>query len=76
MIFQNYIASSALNDLKYSNLSSEGLKLSMEVNNFNLTHLINRRFQNERFNIHLLFTLNIRHNTSYLPHKMSSMSLR
>ena len=36
MIFQNYIAGSALNDQKCSNLSSEGLKLSMKVNNFNL----------------------------------------
>ena len=36
MIFQNYLAGSALNDQKCSNFSSEGLKLSVEVSNYNL----------------------------------------
>ena len=38
MNFQNYPAGSALNDQKCSDLSSEGQKPSVEVNNFNLTH--------------------------------------
>ena len=36
MIFQNYLAGSVLNDQKCSNLSSESLKLSVDVSNFNL----------------------------------------
>ena len=36
MIFQNYLSGSVLNDQKCSNLSSESLKLSVDVSNFNL----------------------------------------
>ena len=36
MIFQDYLAGSSLNDQKCSKFSSEDLKLSLEVNNFNI----------------------------------------